>query len=264
METEERENLVYHRNGPIGTIELSSTSRFNALNPDLMEALNEVLAGAEDRGDLRCLVVRGTGEAFCAGADLQRLRDPDRAVERLDRLVAALHEVILALVRMDCPVLMGVNGTAAGAGFSLALCGDYVLMDRSARLDYAYGRLGLTGDGGCTYFLPRLVGLRRAQRIVLQSSSFDAPEAESLGLVTEVVSSGAFGDRLDDRARALAAGPTAALGRSRRLLHEAAGPPLEEHLEAERRAMVEAVQTEDFRRGLQAFFEGRNPEFTGH
>lgn len=263
METDERDNLVYHRTGPIGTIELRSSSRFNALNPDLMEAFNDVLTASDDREDLRCLVVRGTGEAFCAGADLQRLRDPDSAVERIDRLVSALHEVILALVRLNCPVLMGVNGTAAGAGFSLALCGDYVLMDRSARLDYAYGRLGLTGDGGCTYFLPRLVGLRRAQRIVLQSSSFDAREAESLGLVTETVSSGAFDERLDDRARALAAGPTEALSRTRRLLHRSGEGSLEEHLEAERRAMVEAAQTEDFQRGLTAFFEGRSPEFTG-
>jgi 2-(1,2-epoxy-1,2-dihydrophenyl)acetyl-CoA isomerase len=130
-------------------------------------------------------------------------------------------------------------------------------------LDFAYQRIGLTGDGGSTFFLPRLVGLRKAKELVLTSEAVQGEEAVEMGLANEVVPADEFDDRLDELTADIASGPTAALGNTMRLLTESYDRTLESQLAAETETIADAVQSEDYERGYAAFFEKDDPEFVG-
>jgi 2-(1,2-epoxy-1,2-dihydrophenyl)acetyl-CoA isomerase len=163
----------------------------------------------------------------------------------------------------ETPVVGGIDGIAAGAGFALALCPDLLVLSDEARLDFAYQRIGLTGDGGSTFFLPRLVGLRAAKELVLMDEAVTPERALDLGLANEVVPADEFDDRLAELAADIADGPTAALGNTMRLLTESYDRSLEAQLSAETDTIAEAVQTEDYERGFAAFFDKDDPDFTG-
>lgn len=158
--------------------------------------------------------------------------------------------------------MIGVNGVAAGVGFSLALTGDIVLVSEDARMKYAYSRLGLTGDGGSTFYLPRLIGLRRAKEVALLDKPITPERAVDLGLATEVIPADHFDERMEDVACTLADGPTKAFGRTKRLLTESFNRELAEQLEAETTAITNATQTGEYREGYAAFFSDKSPDFT--
>ena len=159
--------------------------------------------------------------------------------------------------------MTGVNGIAAGAGFSLAILGDIVLVSDAARFEYAYHRVGLTGDGGSTFLLPRMVGLRRAKEIVLRDDPISPERAVELGLATEVVPAAELEDRLAEEADRIAAGPTQAYGRMKRLLTESFDRDLAGQLAAETDAIARSTRTEDYERGFAAFFRGESADFVG-
>ena len=158
----------------------------------------------------------------------------------------------------------GIDGVAAGAGFGLALLPDLLLVSEDARLEFAYPRIGLTGDGGSTFFLPRLVGLRAAKEIALLDEPIDAERAVELGLANEVVPAHEFDERLDELASDVASGPTTALGSTARLLTESFDRSIESQLAVETDTIGQATATEDYERGFAAFFGDEDPEFVGH
>lgn len=263
VEDRNLENLRVDTDDGIARVTLDTEARSNPLTPETVEELLEVAVALNEDDGVRCVVLTGAGDFFCSGFNLSRLEGGPEDGATLREGASKLHDAIVQLHQADAPVVVGVNGVAAGAGFSLAILGDVVLMSDEARLDYAYTRVGLTGDGGSTFFLPRLVGLRRAAEIVLLDRSLDAQEAAEMGLVTEAVSDEEFDERLDELAHRIADGPTKAYGATKRLLTRSFDRSLEEQLAAETDALAKATHTEDYARGHAAFFGDEEPEFAG-
>ncbi|MFB6153100.1 MAG: enoyl-CoA hydratase/isomerase family protein [Halodesulfurarchaeum sp.] len=257
------DNFRIERDGDVAVLTIDSQSRLNALNPEMGAELLDLASSVPYEKDVRAVVLTAHGDAFGAGADLSRLSGDERDGPVLRKLASQLHDAVSHLYRAPVPVLTGVNGIAAGGGFSLALVGDLVLVSDEARLEFAYPRLGLTGDGGSTFALPRLVGLRRAKEIALRDEPIEPDRAVELGLATEVVADGDLHERVLEEARTIASGPTWALGQTRRLLAESFSRDLESQLAAETEAIAEAAETEDFARGYEAFFGDDEPEFVG-
>jgi 2-(1,2-epoxy-1,2-dihydrophenyl)acetyl-CoA isomerase len=259
----EYDNIVVDREGAVAHVTLDSESRMNGITHDLCAELLHAVTDLGEDPDVRCLTLSGSGDAFCAGADLSMLAGDGSDAPEIRRLASKLHDVVLQLHQIEKPCVVGVNGVAAGAGFGLALAGDIVVMSADARLEYAYPRIGFTGDGGSTFLLPRLVGLRRAKEIALLDEPIDPDYAVSLGLVTESVPAEEFEERLNEQSQRLAEGPTAAMGATKRLLAESFDRDLAQQLAEETDAMATAAKSEDFQRGYDAFFSKEDPDFVG-
>lgn len=247
----------------IARVTIDSTGPMNTLHGAMVEELLDLATTLGEDPGVRCIVLSGTDGFFGAGADLSRLSGDASDAVTIRRWASLLHDAVVQLHQAETPLITGVDGVAAGAGFSLAVAGDLVLLSDAARLEYAYPRVGLTGDGSSTFFLPRLVGLRRAKEIVLLDEPIDPERAVELGLATEVVPAEEFDERLDELAREIASGPTKALGATLRLLTESFDRTLEGQMAAETETIAGAIKTEDYRRGYEAFFEKEAPEFEG-
>jgi 2-(1,2-epoxy-1,2-dihydrophenyl)acetyl-CoA isomerase len=258
------ENLAVEHDEGVATVTLDSAAGRNALTIEMATELNRVAIDLGEDPDVRVIVLTHAGDFFGAGADLTAFEGDGSDGPYLRELAGRIHEAVSQFHHAEVPVVGGVDGVAAGAGFSLAILPDVVLLSEDARLEYAYPRIGLTGDGGTTFFLPRLVGLRRAKEILLLDEPIEPAEAVDLGLATEVVPTEAFDDRLGALAAQVAAGPTASLGATKRLMTDSFDTSLESQLGAETDEIVAAVTREDFSRGLSAFFEDETPDFVGH
>lgn len=247
-----------------------ATLRFN--RPDVLNALDVPTARAfrnaalplADDPRVRCIVLRGNGRAFVAGGDLSAFAaDFTLAAAVVDDLLDALHPVIEMLSAHDAPVIAAVQGAVAGAGLSLMSACDLVVAAEGTRFLLAYDRIGAAPDCGGTYFLPRVVGMRRAAELMLLGSSWSVGDALAAGLISRVVAADALDTEVDRLSRQIAAGPTGAFGAYKRLASEAFARPLDEHLEAERAAFRQATCTSDFREGVSAFLLKQPPRFTG-
>jgi len=213
---------------------------------------------------IRAVLLRSEGKLFCAGGDIGGFSGAgDKMSDLISEETAYLHAAVARFARMDKPLVTAVQGFAAGAGFSLAMLADIVLAGEAAQFTLAYTGIGLTPDGGASWLLPRLVGLRKAQELILTNARLSAEEALEIGLVTQVVANA----ELDAAARAwavrLAAGPTKAFAHSRALLLSAFGKTLETHLEHEARGIVGCAAGADGREGIAAFLAKRKPDFGG-
>lgn len=248
----------------IATVTLNRPDAGNAVDLVMARELVEAAIRCQTDATIRCVVLTGAGRLFCAGGDIALFREAgDRVDALLSDLAGTLHMALTRFARMEKPLVVLVNGPAAGAGFSLALAGDIVLCARSAHFTAAYGALGLTPDGGMSWLLPRLVGMRRAQEIILTNRRVKSDEAERIGLVTRTVEDEALAAEGAAIAATLAAGPTTALGRTRGLLRQSLHNSLEDHLEQEVDAIVRSGATRDCREGLTAYFERRTATFEG-
>lgn len=263
VQVDSYENVQVDQHDGVVHVTMASTSRFNALNLQMARELSDVATALATADDVRCVTLTGSDGVYSSGADLSQFDGDESDATALRAEMAALHEAVLQLHQSRIPVVGGINGVAAGAGFSLAIVPDFVVISEDARLEFAYSRIGLTGDGGATHLLPRLVGLRRATEIALLDDPIGPERAVELGLATEAVPAGALDERVEELATRLASGPTRALGATARLLRESQGRSLAEHLAAEAEAMADATRTEDYARGLAAFGTDEEPEFTG-
>ena len=256
--------LIHTVKGSVATITLNRPDRYNALNGQMVEELLEaVLTCHEDRA-VRAVVLMGAGQAFCAGGDVRELIEhPGTLALHVKRLLVPLHSVISCICRMSKPVIAGVGGVAAGAGMGLAMACDLAVAAESARFTMAYTKLGLPPDAGSSYFLPRLVGLRRAMELNFTNRVLTADEAKEWGLVNRVVPDAEIVTAVDAMANDLAFGPTLALGRAKRLLFMSDHASLETQMENEAQLIALSSQTADFQEGVQAFAEKRTPVFSG-
>ena len=252
----------------VGWITLNRPKAYNALNRDLAERLLHSLIRCDEDDKVRALVITGTGASFCAGGDIKQMMEAvasdGHAAAFLKTLTVSLHEAIATMAHMNKPVIIAVNGAAAGAGFSLALAGDLVLAADNARFTVAYTAIGLAPDGSSTFTLPRLIGPKRAFELIYTNRSLSAGEARELGLVNQVYPEAKFAEHVREYAVNVAKGPTVALGHAKKLLALSAQNGLETQMEHERRAIAACGRTADFREGADAFFAKRLQKFKGH
>ena len=259
------EAIRYEVHDGVATVTLDRPDAYNALNLTLArELFHASLEADEDRG-VRCIVITGAGKAFCAGGDVKDFADnPGRIGILIKELTTYLHGAVSRLARTSKPVVMAVNGIAAGGGMSLALAGDLVVAAESARFTMAYSRIGASPDGSSSYFLPRMIGLRRALELHFTNRVLTAREAMEWGLVNRVHADAEFAAAVSGLGRELAQGPTLAFGRAKWLFHQSTQESLETQMELEAQAIAQSGHTQDFRNGVVAFarkqpvtFEGR-------
>lgn len=250
--------------GGIATLTLNRPAQANAIDLPLAQALLGAAIRCDQDRAIRCVVLTGRGKLFCGGGDLGSMAGAgDDVPGMLSELAGTLHMAVTRLMRMAKPLLVLVNGPAAGAGLSLAIAGDIVLAARSAHFTAAYGGVGLSPDGGMSWQLPRLIGMRKAQEMLIANRRVSAEEAEAMGLITRAVDDDALAEEGAKQAARLAAGPTAAIGVARRLLLESFDRSLEGQLEQEVRGISASGATAEFREGAAAFLERRKPDFQG-
>lgn len=237
----------------------------NAIDIPLARALMEAAIICDDDASIRCVVLGGAGRLFCAGGDITGFADnAERPGPHLKEITGYLHVAMSRLARMAKPLVTVINGPAAGAGLSLAILGDIALAAKSAHFTLAYPAIGLSPDGGATWMLPRLVGLRRAQEMALLNKRIGAEEAAAIGLITRTVEDAGLSNEAEAVVAQLAVSATAALGRARRLLLESFSATFETQMEFESRAIAESANAPDGREGVAAFIGKRKPEFKGH
>ena len=248
----------------IATITLNRPDDANALNARMAAELLEVsIRCATDTG-VRAVLVTATGKMFCAGGDLKEMQaQGDARPAHLTRMATDLHGALTRFSHMDAPVIMAINGTAAGAGFSIALSGDYVFAADKAKFISAYTASGLTPDGSSTYFLAKHVGLLRAKELLFTNRLLSAEEACAWGMVNRVVPAADLMAEAGKLAASFASGPTKAFGGLKQLLQTAYADTFETQLDRETRSIAGMMRTHDGPHGLESFLNKKAPEFQG-
>ena len=258
------DTLIYEVQDHVARITLNRPESANALDGAMgRELMQAAIRASEDRS-VRAVLLTGAGRMFCAGGDLKSFAARgDDLPAHLKELAGTLHMAISRLVRMEAPFIVAVNGAAGGGGMSFVLAADLVLAAESAKFTLAYTRAGLSPDGGSTYFLPRIVGVRRALELALTNRVLTAREAQDWGIVTRVVADNALADEAGALAQQLAAGATGAYGAAKRLLHHSFSESLETQMELEAQAIAERARGADAREGIAAFIAKRPANFKG-
>jgi len=248
----------------VAHLTLNRPEAMNSIDVDLARDLMYATLECDESADVRAVLITGNGRMFCSGGDLKTFAGKGETLPHyLKEVTTYLHAALSRLTRMDAPVVAAVQGSAAGAGLSLACACDFVLASAEAKLTMAYTRAGLVPDGSSTYFLPRIVGLRRALDLTLTNRVLSATEAMELGIVTRVVPTAELVDQARALAGELAQGPTKAFGAAKRLLHSGWTGTLETQMELETRAIADIARTADAQEGIAAFTQKRAPEFIG-
>lgn len=252
------ETLLYEVNAGIGTITLNRPDRLNSFNDALHREFIDALKKAERDEAVRCVVITGSGRGFCAGQDLQAL-----GTRPVADIVREYYNTWVTKIRtMEKPVLAAVNGVAAGAGCSLALACDLVIMSEKASFLQAFVKVGLVPDTGASYLLPRLIGYHKAMELALFGEKVSAEEAQRLGLCNRVVPEAEFAHAVSEWAGRLAKGPRS-MGFIKRQISRGMEQSFAEVLELEAYGQAAAAATADAKEAIAAFLEKREPNFTG-
>jgi 2-(1,2-epoxy-1,2-dihydrophenyl)acetyl-CoA isomerase len=258
------DSVLYSVAEGVATITLNRPDVMNALDATMISALRAACEAAAGDKAVRAVVLRGAGAAFLAGGDIAMFH---ANLTRLPALVreggGELRQAILALQRAPKPVLASVHGAVAGAGLSLMAAADLAIAAEGTRFTMAYAKIGASPDGGATYFLPRLLGYRKALELMLLAEVFDAQAALTAGLVNWITSPEALLAETERLAQRLAQGPTVAFGETKRLAQQGYERMLAGQLEEEIEAFARCAGTADFAEGVAAFMQKRKPLFKG-
>jgi 2-(1,2-epoxy-1,2-dihydrophenyl)acetyl-CoA isomerase len=257
--------LIESTRDGIARLTLNRPAQLNSLTSALCAALQDALGRAAADPAVRCVLLTGSGRAFCAGQDLADIGlDSDHPRQLDDILDHDINPVVRLMRSMDKPVVCAVNGVAAGAGANIALAGDIVVAAASARFIQAFRRIGLIPDGGGTWLLPRLAGDARALGMCLLGEPVDAATAERWGMIWKCFADDeAFEAGVESICRSLAEGPGLALALTKRALRQSGGHSLDAQLDLERDLQRSAGQSQDYLEGVSAFFDKRTPAFRG-
>jgi len=254
--------IHYKKEESIAWITLQRPEKFNAFVREMALELQLRLDEAAQDEQVRCVVISGSGKAFCAGQDLAEAIDPEGP--QLTRIVEEHYNpIILKIRQMGKPVIAAVNGVAAGAGANIALACDVVMAASSATFIQAFSKIGLIPDSGGTFMLPRLVGFARATALMMLGEKVSATEAQQMGMIYRAVDDSEFINEVEDLAKKLASYPTYALGLTKRALNNSLVQGLEEQLNTEGVLQTLAGNSHDYNEGVNAFLEKRTPEFKG-
>jgi 2-(1,2-epoxy-1,2-dihydrophenyl)acetyl-CoA isomerase len=260
------DTVLLSTDGPIATVTFNRPPVLNALNREMVAGLAHALDRLDADDKLRVVILRGAGNGFMAGGDIKFFTELTglAATERrqqFERFIDGVHPTIVRLRRLRQPVIASVHGACAGIGMSFMMACDLAVAAAGSVFTLAYIHLGVSPDGGSTFFLPRHVGAKRAMEIAMLGDRFDAAKALELGLVNEVVPADALGDRTVALARRLAQGPADALAGTKRLLNRSLDAPLPVQLQAEAESFASCAATGDFTEAVAAFVEKRPPRF---
>jgi 2-(1,2-epoxy-1,2-dihydrophenyl)acetyl-CoA isomerase len=263
------QHVKFEKMDGVGIITLDRAEARNALTLDMVAEIGEAIEACK-KPDVRAVLLTGTGGAFCSGADVKNFvaalesGGPQYLHDQIRALADAFHtKIVLGFRRLEKPVVAGINGVAAGAGFSLTLGCDLRVAANSARFMMAYANIGATADGGSTYLLPRLVGTGKAMEIYLASQPIGAQAALEMGLVNQVVGDEELHRHAMETAVRLAQGPTVAYGRVKAMFDRSWDTDLAAQLNLETEAIAASGLTADFQEGIKAFTERRQPRFEG-
>ncbi len=258
------DSLVFDIKDGVGLIRLNRPDDGNAITLEMANELLDVAMRCGEDREIRSVVLTGSGKMFCVGGDLRAFAaQGERISYYMKKVTQAFHAVISQFNWMDAPVVGAINGTAAGGGFSLALTTDIAIAAESAKFTMAYTKLGLVPDGSSSYFLARIVGLRRAKEMALLNPILSARQAMEWGLINRVVADDQLLPAALEIAHQLAKGPTLALGTAKRLILSGATESLESQMEKESRAISAMAGKVDGREGIAAFVGKRIPKFIG-
>lgn len=252
------ETLTYEVVDHIAWIRLTR----NALNLDMANELMNIAWACERDDDARVVVITGTDKSFSFGGDLKSFASGEEDISmHLKRVTVPLHEAVSRFIRMEKPVIVGVNGVAAGAGMSLAMIGDLVIVAESAKFTMAYTNVGLTPDGSSSYFLPRLVGMKRALELTLTNRVLTGAEAVEWGIATKVVSDDQLEAELNQLAAQICEGPVHAYGAAKSLLYNSYDQTLESQMSLESDLISKRSDSSEGQEGISAFLEKRKASF---
>jgi 2-(1,2-epoxy-1,2-dihydrophenyl)acetyl-CoA isomerase len=258
-------DLLFEVRNHVAYVTLNRPEAANALNAEVAQGLEEISLRCDEDPAVRAVLLTGAGKMFCGGGDLKAFAAQPSAElpAYLKKVTLYLHKAIHRFARMKAPLIIAVNGNAGGGGMSLAMAGDIVLAGESSRFTMAYTRVGLTPDGSSTYFLPRLIGLRRTMELALTNRTLTAREAEAIGLITRAVPDAELMKQAEALAAEIAQGATKAFGGVKRLLYAAANTSLDEQMELESEFIADCGRTRDGQEGIASFLAKRAPKFTG-
>ncbi len=246
----------------VGVITIDRRERFNSLDVDTARDLRKAGLQLARDGNVRAAILRGEGGVFCSGADLKCIRESKSFGEGFKEILEYIHSTISEIRRASKPFIAAVDGIAAAGGFGLAMSCDLVIASQRAVFEWAYAKTGLTGAESSTFFLPRLVGLRRAMEVLFLNPRMDAKQAVEYGFATAVYPTETFDADVLALAQRLASGPTEALGIAKNLINDAAlMDRLDYHLDRELDHLARIADGANFAEGITAFFEKRAPVF---
>jgi len=261
---EKYKTLLFDCSDGVATVTLNRPENANAMNVELMQELLAVANLCDEDAAIRVVLITGTGRYFSVGGDLKAFYYAEGgAGHSVKEATAFFHPALARFARMMKPLVVAVNGTAAGAGLSLAILGDYVIAADTAKFTMSYTRAGLSPDGGATFLLPRLVGLRRTQELMLMNKVLTAEQALEWGLINEVAPAAGLEEAASGIVHEFARGPTRAFGSVKQLLMESASASLETQMEREARAIARNARGGEGQEGMAAFLDKRQPDFTG-
>ena len=243
-------------------IKLNTPDNMNALDARMSEELDDALLQCQEDYDIKAIIITGNGKAFCAGGNVKAMADAPDAEVFLAELSGWIHKPVHRIQTMEKIVIAAVNGHAVGAGCALVMACDLRYASKKAKFNMGFMKIGLAPGCG-TYFLPKLVGKAKAAELIYLSETIDADTAEKLGLVNHVSEPDELMPHVLEIADIIENGPTLAIGRAKTLLRLSERSLLEEHLAAERHMISISGATDDFREGVTAFAEKREPKFTG-
>lgn len=247
----------------LAIVTLDRVEAANAIDVDLVEDLLVAVREVSSLSGLRALLIRANGPAFTPGGDIKLFAASDSLADTILPMVRTFHTALLQLANLDVPVVAAVHGAAAGGGMGIALVADVVFAAEGTKFATGFAKIGLAGDGGCAYFLPRLVGTRRAFELYYDNRVLDAAEALDWGLISKVVPPESLQQEAESYARRLAQGPTAAFAEMRAHIRRAPTASLAEQLQAELEALGRITRTDDAAEAVAAFVNKTRPIFKG-
>ncbi|GAM32367.1 putative enoyl-CoA hydratase II [Acinetobacter calcoaceticus] len=259
------QNIIAEEKNGVGYLTFNRPKALNSFNVDMHREVAEVLNLWSKNPDVRCVVISGEGRGFCAGQDLgDRVVDPNAEAPDLGYSIETYYNpLIKTIVNMPKPVICAVNGVAAGAGANIALACDLVIAAKSANFVQAFCRLGLVPDSAGTWFLPRAVGHARAMGLTLLGDKLPAETAKEWGMIWDVVEDAELKTKVTELAERLAKQPTFGLSLIKKAIHQSSNNTFDEQMLLERDLQRIAGRSEDYREGVQAFMNKREPNFKG-
>jgi 2-(1,2-epoxy-1,2-dihydrophenyl)acetyl-CoA isomerase len=257
------DTLLFEIRDAVATITLNRPDAANALNLQMARDLFDASLLCLDQ-EVRAVIITATGRMFCAGGDLAEIDGHgDARPGAVTRMATILHAALTRFAYLDAPVVTAINGTAAGAGFSIAISGDFSIAAEGVKMLSAYTASGLSPDGTSTYTLAKHVGLARAKELMLTNRVLTAEEARDWGLINRVVPADALADEAAAMARSFAEGPTRAFGETKRLLMTAFSATLETQIEKETQGIADMTRTVDGPHGVSSFLNKKKPTYQG-